>query len=406
MTAAPGGDPAAPPRWVLPGLVIAQACGISPWLSSSAVLPALTQAWGLAPGDAGLLVSAVQAGFLAGTLLFALLNLSDLYAPRRVFLLSALLTAACNAGFALAGGVGPALAWRFATGVALAGVYPVGMKLAVSWFPGRAGYVLGWMLAAGTLGSSSSYLLAGLGAHLPAPVVLGVASALAAMGGVLALWIGEGPHLPPAARLDLAMAFRIFRLPRYRAAALGYFGHMWELNAAWALAPLFAGLALAPLGWDSPAWVRLGAFALVAAGIPGCLGGGALSLRAGSLRVAAGALAVSGAFCVLGPLLHLASPLAYGAGLLVWGAFAIADSAQFFALSSAACPERYVGTALTIQTCIGFAVTVVSIELTSRLFPLLGAASTWLLAPGPLLGLWVLLRGYRGAAPEAAPAGA
>ncbi len=390
---------------MLPGLVVAQACGISPWLSSSAVLPALRAAWALRPEDAGLLVSAVQAGFLLGTLGFALLNLADRYPPRWVFLLSALATAAGTAGFAASDALAPALACRFATGVALAGVYPVGMKIAVSWFPGRAGYVLGWMLAAGTLGSASAYLLAGLGAALPWQAVLAAAAALAVAGGLLMLALGEGPHLAPAAPLDLALAFRLFRLPRYRAAALGYFGHMWELYAAWALAPLFAGAALAPLfagsGGPSPLAVRLGAFALVAAGIPGCLLGGALSLRLGSLRVAAGALAVSGAFCVLGPLLYWAHPLAYGVGLLVWGAFVIADSAQFFALASAACPERYVGTALTIQNCIGFALTVLSIELASRLFGTLGPAVTWLLAPGPLLGLLALLRlrGPRGPAP-------
>ena len=386
---------------MLPALVAAQACGISPWLSSSAVLPALRAAWHLRPGEAGLLVSAVQAGFLAGTLGFALLNLADRYPPRRVFLLSALATAAGTGGFAASGALAPALAWRFATGVALAGVYPVGMKIAVSWFPGRAGYVLGWMLAAGTLGSASAYLLAGLGAALPWQAVLAAAAALAVAGGLLMLALGEGPHGAPAAPLDLAMAFRLFRLPRYRAVALGYFGHMWELYAAWALAPLFAALALAPFfaasGAPSPLAVRLGAFALVAAGIPGCLLGGALSLRLGSLPVAAGALALSGAFCLLGPLLYALHPLAYGAGLLVWGAFVIADSAQFFALASAACPERYVGTALTIQNCIGFALTVVSIELASRLFGTLGPAVTWLLAPGPLLGL-LALRGARGPA--------
>lgn len=404
MNEPPGAPPAAPgeppPRWVLPALVAAQAGGISPWLSSSAVLPALSGAWGLAPGDAGLLVSAVQAGFLVGTLVFALFNIADLFSPRRVFAGSALAVAALNVLLIPAGGLAQGLALRFAAGMALAGVYPVGMKIAVSWYPGRAGYVLGWMLAAGTLGSSSAYLLAGLaatGLRLPWQAVLGAASLLAAGAAALMLRVGEGPHLAPAPRLELSLAWRLFALPRYRAAALGYFGHLWELYAAWALAPLFVGAALAPLGWDSPAAVRLGAFAMVAAGVGGCLWGGAASLRLGSLRVAALALAGSGAFCVLGPLLHAVHPLLYGAGLLVWGALLIADAAQFFALAAAACPARYVGTALTVQNCLGFALTIVSIELAGRSFAALGPAVTWLLAPGPLLGLWLLLRGTRGA---------
>ena len=381
------------PAWVLPGLVVAHILGNAPWLASSAVLPALTEAWGFGPASGGLLVSAVQLGFIAGTLLIAATNLADIVPPQRLFLAAAWGAGACNLLFAFASnGLVAAAGWRFATGVALAGVYPVGMKIAVSWFPRTLGQALGWLLAAGALGTSSSYLVASSGPALPWQGVLVTASGMAALAGLLVAWIGTGPHLRPAPRLEPRMMLRVFRNPAYRASALGYFGHMWEIYAFWGLAPLFARLALERLGWSGARATALTAFLLVGSGALGCVWGGRLSLTRGSRWVAAWALVISGTCCLVAPLAARAGGWVYLAVLWVWGVSVVADSAQFSALSAQACPPDYVGTALTVQNCIGFALTILSIELTARLLPQLGADVSWWLAPGPWLGLWFLLR--------------
>ena len=176
----------------------------------------------------------------------------------------------------------------------------------------------------------------------------------------------------------------------YRPAGRGYFGHMWGLYAFWVLSPFLVRAALRQLGWDQPHWVGLGAFAVIGIGAVGCIGGGMLSRRWGSRAVASISMAVSGGMCVLSPFLLPDFAVLYLVVLLIWGIFVVSDSAQFSALSAQACPPEYVGTALTIQNSIGFAITVVSIEWTARLFDSMGAGVGWLLAPGPLLGLILL----------------
>ncbi|MBI3993511.1 MAG: MFS transporter [Candidatus Lambdaproteobacteria bacterium] len=380
------------PVHVLPGLVIAQLLGAALWFSSSAALPSLMRAWSLSPQDIGLLVSSVQAGFIVGTFTFALTNLADRFAAGRVFCASALVGAGANLVFAYgAVGLGSALVSRFVTGVALAGIYPVGMKIVVSWSPQTVGRSLGWLVGALTLGTGLPFLTAFVGAEWPWQLVLASASGAAVISGLAVLAIGSGPHLLPARRMDLRMMLRVFSIADYRGAALGYFGHMWELYAFWVLAPLLMAAALTPLGLHQAGWVNLGAFGIFLAGALGCVLGGTISLHRGSRRVAAWSLAVSGSLCVLGPLLLWLSPWLLLGALMVWGALVVSDSPQFSAMSSRACPPDFVATALTIQNCIGFAITIASIELTTRLWAVWGPYVTWLLAPGPLLGLVLLL---------------
>jgi len=375
----------------VPMLVVAELMGTALWFSSSAALPGLVREWGLSSADGGLLVSAVQLGFIAGTLLFALTNVADVLPASRVFCASALFGATVNLLFAtVTSHLGPALVLRFLTGLALAGIYPVGMKVVVSWSPRGVGNTLGWLIGALTLGTALPFLLAGLGASLPWRAVIAMASALAVASGLAVLWVGDGPYLGVARKVELRMVLEVFRIGGYRRAALGYFGHMWELYAFWVAAPLLAHAALLPLGLEGPAWAALGAFAVIGVGSLGCIGGGLLSGRVGSRTVASVSLAVSGSLCLLAPLLLWVHPLLYGAGLLVWGIFVVSDSAQFSALAAQACPQRYVGTGFTIMNSVGFAITIVSIEWVSRLFPHLGAEVAWLLAPGPLLGLLLL----------------
>lgn len=384
--------PAGTVTLVLAGLVLAQFLGGSIWFSSSSALPSLVLAWGLSQQDTGLLISSVQAGFILGTLVFAFANLADRFAASRVFFVSALVGSAANALFAFqASSLGMALGYRFITGFALAGIYPVGMKIVVSWGPHIVGRSLGWLVGALTLGTASPFLLAFVGADVPYRLVLSTSSLLAVVAGVLVLLIGDGPHLRSAQKIQLKMMFKVFSISRYRGAALGYFGHMWELYAVWVLSPFLVRAGLAALGIQEERWVNLGAFLFIGLGAIGCVTGGLFSRRLGSRRVAAWALGVSGVICVLSPWVLGYSPGLYLAALALWGVAVVADSPQFSALSSQACPPQYVATALTIQNSIGFALTIFSIEWSTRLWNDWGSEVSWLLAPGPALGLLFLL---------------
>lgn len=356
-------------------IVLAELFGTTLWFTGNAAVNELVPAWGLTPAAAAWLLNATQLGFITGTLTLAATALADRFPAHRVFLVSSAGGAAANLGFAyLSDGFLPAVTFRFVTGLALAGIYPLGMKLVVGWAPERAGVALGWLVGALTLGTASPFLIRVLGTRLDWQATAAVASALALLGGVLVLSLGEGPAKKAAATLNWADAFRAFRDPTFRASALGYFGHMWELYAFWSLVPKLVGN-------DPPT-----AFAVIAAGAAGCVGGGWLSRRTGSLFVARVALAGSGLMCLVFPV---CGPLKLIV-LLVWGFAVVADSPQFSALSATACPPQAVGGALALQNGIGFAITVASVQLVAVLWPAWAAWTVWVLLPGPLLGLWCL----------------
>ena len=373
-------------------IVVAELMAVSLWFSANAAAEPLRADWALTLADIGALTNAVQLGFVVGTLLFALTGLADRHAASRLFAVCALVGAAANAGFALfARDMAAALPLRFAVGVALAGVYPVGMKLVVSWAPERAPQTLAWLVGMLTLGTALPHGLRGLGAAWPwqAPVL--AASALAVVAAGLVARLGDGPHLPRAtgaARAGPREVLANLRLPAFRASALGYFGHMWELYAFWALVPtLVAGAGIAAAGSAAQSHA---AFTVIAAGALGCIGGGWWSRRIGGARVAAAALAGSALCCAAYPLAAGASPVLVFALLLAWGVCVVADSPQFSALSAAACRPPTMGSALALQHALGFALTMVSIQLATARVDAWGASIAWLLLPGPLLGLWGL----------------
>ena len=374
------------PARILPVIVFSQFAGTSLWFSGNAVLGDLQRQWGLAPDAVGYLTSAVQLGFIGGTLLFAFLAISDRFSPRRVFFACSVLGALANLCVQFAhGSLASLLVFRFATGFFLAGIYPVGMKIASGWYRSDLGNALGFLVGALVLGTAFPHLLRGLGQAWPWQQVLLGVSALALLGGLAMLLVPDGPYLAKGARFDPTALAVIFRSPAFRASAFGYFGHMWELYAFWAFVPVvLAGRAEA-------SGVSLWSFAVIGAGALGCVAGGLISLRAGSARVAFGQLAASGACCLASPLLYFAPPAAFLAFLVVWGVVVVGDSPQFSALNAANAPREWVGSALTIGNCIGFAITIASIQLLTAAAERLPMEYLFLLlAPGPILGLLAL----------------
>jgi MFS family permease len=362
----------------------------STWFSGTAAVPALRAAWALGDAEAAWLTVAVQLGFITGTFAYAALNVADVWNARRVFAASALAGAACNAGFAWASdGLASALAFRYLTGVTLAGVYPVGMKIVASWSRDGLGWRLGVLVGALGLGTASPYLVRALGAGGDWRALAGSASLAAVAAAVLVTFaLADGPYLRARARFDLAAAARVFRDPSFRLVALGYFGHMWELYALWSLVLFF----VAGRGWSASDSATV-AFATVAAGALGCTGGGLLSRRIGERRVALGALVASAACCAVSGFAYALPAAALVAFLVCWGIVAVADSPQFSALAARYCPPEYTATALTVQNGIGFAVTVASLQL----LPLLATRLGWrwvftVLAIGPALGAVAMAR--------------
>jgi MFS family permease len=383
-----------PKRWrALALLAAAELLGMALWFSGSAVVPALSREWQLSPSQISWLAIAVQLGFVAGTLISATLNLPDIISTRHLFAVSAFLGAVVNGIFGYyVTDPSSAIVLRFLTGVCLAGVYPPGMKIMATWFRERRGMALGVLVGALTLGKATPYLVNAVGSANWRANVLFV-SLLAVIGGLVVLFfVDDGPYALPPAKFDVSQIVRVFSNRGVRLANLGYFGHMWELYGMWIWIPVMIRASLAIQG-DDPRLAELSSFLVIGAGAVGCVIAGLIADRIGRTLVTSWAMAISGSCCLIIGLLFGGSPVLLLFVAAIWGATVVADSAQFSSCVTELGDPQYIGTALTIQMCIGFLLTTISIELIPKFETVWGWRYAFMiLAPGPFLGVIAMLR--------------
>ena len=396
------GRPAAEPagRWrVLLVLSVGILLAETPWFTSSAVTPLLRVEWNPEGLELAMLVVAVQIGFAVGALALAITGAADVIRGDRLFFWGAVTTGAANLGFAwLATDPVSALPFRFLTGAGIAAVYPVGMKLVAGWFRVGVGTAIGILIGALTVGTALPHLLRAVGALAGADWRLIVTwASIAAFVGGAAVLVGAdpGPFDTPAPRFSLRIAARAFREPSVRLANLGYLGHMWELFAMWTWVPLFLAASFAATGGDDAASAALAAFAVIAAGGIGCVAGGVLADRFGRTSLTIAAMAASGACALLIGFLYGGPSVLVLAVAVIWGITVVADSPQFSAAVSELAPPGTAGSALSLQTAVGFVLTAATILSVGALDP--GDGTGWRiafgsLALGPLVGVIAMWR--------------
>lgn len=385
-------------RWVLPVIVLSQFCSGSLWFASNGVMEDLIFEFGLTTSALGHLTSSVQFGFISGTLVFAFLTIADRFSPSKVFFVSAILGATFNLGVIWEqNNFTSLMVFRWATGFFLAGIYPVGMKIAADYYREGLGKSLGYLVGALVVGTAFPHLIKDFSGTLNWKLVIVVTSIIAILGGaIMIILVGDGPYRKPVPVMDFSAIFKVFRNRELRSAAFGYFGHMWELYAFWAFIPVMLGTYSQlhdPVSFNIP----LIAFVVIGLGGLACATAGHLSVKYGPKRVAASALFLSGCCCVLSPLVF-----AQGYGvifilfLVFWGLVVVADSPLFSTLVANNSNPETKGTALTIVNCIGFSITIVSLQVMGLLWNHLEATSMYvILALGPMLGLYGLLKGNR-----------
>jgi MFS family permease len=380
------------PRRMLLLVALGELLGMTVWFSATAAGPAIAREFALGTSARAWLTMAVQAGFVAGTLLTALTNTADIINPRRLFLVGGIAAAVVNATLAVVPTAAAIIVLRFFTGAALAWVYPPGMKIIAGWFRERRGAALGVVVGALTLGSAFPHFLAWVGAGLPWRALVYAASICAAAGGIIVgFGAKDGPHVAASAPFDRHALRIVLRHRGVRLATLGYLGHMWELYASWTWIAGFAAAALASRG---PSTVgSLVAFLMIGSGAIGCVVAGLWADTWGKPRVAGAAMVVSASCALLSPLAFRASLAGLIAFAVIWGFSVVADSAQFSALVAEHSPRTHVGTALTLQVCAGFLLTMVSMRMVPEIAGAFGWRTAFLiLAPGPMLGTWAMRR--------------
>ena len=380
-------------------IVLAQMFGTSLWFSTNGVLKQIEQIWSLSASDLGLLTNSVQFGFIIGTLLFSVTGFADKFKPSRIVMLCCFLGATSNIliifeeiSFTFV------IFSRLVVGVALAGIYPIGMKLIITWDPQKAPNTLGLLVGMLVLGSSLPYLIRALGVSFDWHYTIILTSGLCSIAGATIYLIGDGPHLvtneKPAFRL-LDQFKELLKNRKYIASAVGYFGHMWELYAFWTCVPILIAISVSQHQIHNQEFtVSLLSFLIIGLGFISCVLGGLLAKSLTSSRVASLSLAASLSICLIYPLMGNIFFFLDLFLLMLWGFFVISDSPQFSAISASVCPQHLVGTALTTQNCIGFSISMITIFLTTSFYETLGTHFVWILLPGPVLGLFFFSRQF------------
>ena len=392
MTTAPSSR-----AWRMLALIaVAELLGMSVWFAANAVAPQLVARWHLSASEAGWLSTVVQFGFVAGTAFVALFNLADTLESRTIFSVSALAAAAANACLLVTPTYRWAVACRAVTGFFLAGVYPPAMKMASTWFRERRGLAIGIVVGALTIGKALPYLIHSVAGAELRTVVAGASLAAVAGAVLVAVAYVDGPAPFPRRPFKVALVAEVLRNRNYRDVLGGYGGHMLELYACWIWIPAFLAASAASHGLSADAaagQVNLLSFAVIASGAVGCVIGGEMADRIGHVRLVVGAMTVSGLSALLTPFVFGRSTWLVALLLLVWSISVIADSAQFSTLVTRVVPSDTTGTALTLQTSIGFLLTTITIQLV----PVIVARIGWqyafpVLALGPALGIAAIRR--------------
>lgn len=385
-----------PNKKVLPVIVLSQFAGTSLWFVGNAVLPELKQSLHLSQYAVSLVTSAIMLGFIGGTLVFAFFSLADRFSPVKLFFISSLLGALTNAAVVWFVTDGTSLfVFRFLTGVFLAGIYPVGMKIAADWYEKGLGKALGFLLGALVLGTAFPHLLKNRDFELPWKSVLYITSVVAVIGGLLMILIvGDGPYRKRSGGFRWNAIGKIFSSKKWRQAAFGYFGHMWEVYSFWGFLPLM--IELYSQKNNLTLNISFLSFLAIAIGAIGSVAGGYLSAKMGSAKVAIWSLLISGICCFISPFSYSFPVFLFITLLLIWGLTVVPDSPQFSTLVAQYAPEELRGTALTIYNSIGFAITTISLYVIDRIFHsagFLGSENTFaLLGLGAVVGLPSALR--------------
>lgn len=382
---------------ILAVIVFAQFACVSLWFAGNGVLDNLIAEYHLNGKILGHLTSAVQLGFILGTLFFAFYALADRISPSVVFFFSAIAASIANLGLVFADGNLPVMyGSRLVTGFFLAGIYPVGMKIAADYFDKELGKALGYLLGALVLGTAFPHLLQSLLIDFPWQNVIIFISVLAMVGGsIVLLMVPDGPFRKTLNDFDKSIIFKIFRNKDFRAFAFGYFGHMWELYAFWTFIPIMLSTFIFSLK-ESSVEIPFFTFYIIGTGSLACIIGGYIARRVGSYQVAFTALALSGTCCLISPLVFTLNPAFIFVFFLFWGFVVIMDSPQFSRLIAQTAPAQNKASALTIVNCIGFAITIVSIQLLNYLSGIISLQWLYIfLLPGPVLGLMAMLQRER-----------
>ncbi len=376
------------PKQILPVIVFSQFAGTSLWFAGNAILADLQSTMNVDINDTGIVTSAIQLGFITGTLVFAFFAISDRYSPRKLFLVCSILGSFSNLLiYFIADNLFSLLVLRFITGFFLTGIYPIGMKIAAGWYKKGLGNAIGLLVGALVLGTAFPHLIKSTGGSLPWEQVLFFVSAVSFAGGILMyLLVPDGPHISSGTKFNPKAILTIFKYKELRSSALGYFGHMWELYTFWAFIPLILiyYIKLNPVELNISFW----AFLIIGSGSVGCIVGGVISKKAGSAKVAFIQLALSGICCLISPLMFYTSAPIFLTFLIFWGVVVVGDSPQYSAIIALSAPKELVGSALTLVNSIGFAITIVSIWVVSQFTGIIDTSFILvILALGPIAGL-------------------